>query len=166
MAADRFDSPFSITTPAGAEGWEEMYSYHQVFNEARTRDRGRQLLDPRPIHLPTVVPPFDMSLIEYAFASLGSYNSRHYIVPPAMGIDIRVLNGYFYLSPVGVNPDDIGPRVEHFMERAGHYFGNWDSIEAEWIDKAKVVIAKLDALGFQQLPDMVDIEIVTGHKGR
>jgi pyruvate, water dikinase len=166
MAADRFDSPFSITTPAGAEGWEEMYSYHHLFSEARRETDDNNFWIRDSIHLPTVMPPFDMSLIEYAFASLGSYNSRHYLVPPAMGIDIRVLNGYFYLSPVGVAPDDIGPRVEHFMDRAGHYFANWDSIEAEWIDKAKVVIAKLDAVGFQQLPDMVDIEIVTGHKGR
>ena len=113
------------------------------------------------------MPPFDISLVEYAFASLGSYNSRHYIVPPAMGIDIRILNGWFYLSPVPVaDPSEIPGRVEHFMQRAGHYFANWDSIEAEWIDKAKVVIAKLEALNFEPLPDMVDLEVVTSHAGR
>ena len=119
------------------------------------------------IHLPSVMPPFDISLVEYAFASLGSYNSRHYIVPPAMGIDIRILNGWFYLSPVPVaDPSEIPGRVEHFMERAGHYYANWDAIEAEWIDKAKVVIGKLEALTFEPLPDMVDLEVVTGHAGR
>ena len=166
MAADRFDSPFSIPTPQGAQGWEDMYSYHMLFSDARKDYDDSTFWIRDSIHLPTVMPPFDMSLVEYAFASLGSYNSRHYLVPPAMGIDIRVLNGYFYLSPVGVNPDDIGPRVEHFMQRAGHYFGNWDSIEQEWIAKAKVVIAKLENLEFQQLPEMVDIEVVTSHAGR
>ena len=102
MTKDRFDSPFSITTPAGAEGWEDLYSYHLLFSEAR-KDYDESMFWFRDaIHLPTVMPPFDMSLVEYAFASLGSYNSRHYIVPPAMGIDIRVLNGWFYLSPVAV----------------------------------------------------------------
>jgi pyruvate, water dikinase len=166
MAADRFDSPFSVTTPAGAEGWEDLYSYHLLFSEKRKQYEDGMFWIRDSIHLPTVMPPFDMSLVEYAFASLGAYNSRHYIVPPAMGIDIRVLNGYFYLSPVGVNPDDIGPRVEHFMERAGHYFGNWDAIETEWIAKAKVVIGKLEKVSFAPLPDMVDISIVTAHKGR
>ncbi len=166
MAADRFDSPFSIATPAGAEGWEDLYSYHLLFSETRKQYEDGMFWIRDSIHLPTVMPPFDMSLVEYAFASLGAYNSRHYIVPPAMGIDIRVLNGYFYLSPVGVNPDDIGPRVEHFMERAGHYFGNWDAIETEWIAKAKVVIGKLEKVSFAPLPDMVDISIVTEHKGR
>lgn len=31
----RFDSPFSVATPAGAEGWEEMYPYSVVFSDDR-----------------------------------------------------------------------------------------------------------------------------------
>jgi pyruvate, water dikinase len=166
MAADRFDSPFSIATPPGAEGWQDLYSYHLLFDDARKAHEDSTFWIRDSIHLPTVMPPFDMSLVEYAFASLGSYNTRHYLVPPANGIDIRVLNGYFYLSPVGVPEEQIGPRVEHFMQRAGHYFGNWDAIETEWIAKAKVVIGRLDKLQFNPLPDMVDIEVVTGHQGR
>lgn len=167
MTADRFASPFSIETPPGAEGWEEMYSYHLTFSEARREYEEGMFWFRDAIHLPTVMPPFDMSLVEYAFASLGAYNSRHYIVPPAMGIDIRVVNGWFYLTPVPVaNPDDIPARVEHFMERAGHYFANWNTIEDEWIDKAKAVIAKLEAVSFDPLPDMVPLEVVTGHAGR
>ena len=163
----RFASPFDIATPAGVKGWEEMYAYHQVFSEERREYEDNTFWFRDAIHLPKPMPPFDMSLVEYAFASLGSYNSRHYIVPPAMGIDIRVLHGYFYLAPVGVaNPDDIPERVGHFMERAGHYFANWDDIEAEWIVSAKEVIAKLEALNFAPLPDMVPIEVVTSHVGR
>ena len=167
MTKDRFDSPFSVTTPPGAEGWEDLYHYHLLFSEARKTYDESVFWFRDAIHLPTVMPPFDASLVEYAFASLGSYNSRHYIVPPAMGIDIRILNGYFYLSPVPVaDPSDIPGRVEHFMQRAGHYFANWDAIEAEWIDKAKVVIGKLEALNFEPLPDMVALDVVTGHAGR
>ena len=163
----RFASPFDIETPAGAEGWEDLYAYHQMFSEERRGYEDSMFWFRDAIHLPKPMPPFDMSLVEYAFASLGSYNSRHYIVPPAMGIDIRILNGYFYLSPVGVaNPADIPARVDHFMERAGHYFGNWNDIEAEWIVSAKEIIAKLEALSFTPLPDMVPIEVVTSHVGR
>ena len=31
--ADRFPSPFDIETPAGAEGWQEMYVYSSLFSE-------------------------------------------------------------------------------------------------------------------------------------
>jgi pyruvate, water dikinase len=167
MTETRFASPFSIETPPGAEGWKEMYSYHMIFDDGRKDYEDSMFWFRDAIHLPNVMPPFDTSLVEYAFASLGSYNSRHYIVPPAMGIDIRILNGWMYLTPVPVaNPDDIPERVGHFMERAGHYFANWNAIEDEWIVKAKEVIAKLEALSFAPLPDMVDIEVVTGHHGR
>lgn len=167
MTSDRFDSPFSIATPSGAEGWQDLYSYHLLFSEDRRDYEEAMFWFRDAIHLPTVMPPFDMSLAEYAFASLGAYNSRHYIVPPAMGIDIRILNGWFYLSPVPVaNPEDIPARVEHFMERAGHYYANWDAIEVEWIVKAKEVISRLEALSFEPLPDMVALDVVTGHKGR
>ena len=33
--ADRFPSPFDIETPAGAEGWQDMYVYSSLFSEAR-----------------------------------------------------------------------------------------------------------------------------------
>ena len=46
-----------------------------------------------------------------------------------MGIDHRIVNGYVYISPVGVaDPEDIQKRVPHFMERAGYYFKNWDKL--------------------------------------
>ena len=89
MSKDRFDSPFSVTTPPGAEGWEDLYHYHLLFSEARKSYDESVFWFRDAIHLPTVMPPFDASLVEYAFASLGSYNSRHYIVPPAMGIGSR-----------------------------------------------------------------------------
>ena len=49
------------------------------------------------------------------------------MVPPANGIDYRILNGYVYMSPVAVAPEQIGERVPLFLERAGYYFQNWNS---------------------------------------
>ena len=40
-----------------------------------------------------------------------------------MGIDHRIVNGYVYISPVGVpDPEEIARRVPLFLERAGYYF--------------------------------------------
>ena len=36
------------------------------------------------------------------------------------------------MSPVAVAPENIGPRVPQFLERAGHYFQNWDSLLDNW----------------------------------
>ena len=85
----------------------------------------------------------------WAFGSLGAYNSRHYIVPPAQGIDVRILNGWMYCTPIPVwDPEDIPARVPHFMERAGFYFGNWNELYAKWMDKARGVISRLEAISF------------------
>ena len=51
-----------------------------------------------------------------------------------------------YLSPVGVaDPAEIEARVPEFMERAGYYFGNWDTLYDAWMVKIKGVIAELEA---------------------
>ena len=46
-----------------------------------------------------------------------------FAVPPAMGIDYRVVNGYVYISgnPV-TDPEKIAERAEFFQQRAGYYF--------------------------------------------
>ncbi|MCX7935756.1 MAG: hypothetical protein N3A66_10925, partial [Planctomycetota bacterium] len=48
------------------------------------------------------------------------------VKPPVRGVDHRIINGYVYISPVPVKDGaEIGSRVPHFMERAGHYYKNW-----------------------------------------
>jgi pyruvate, water dikinase len=167
MSETRFDSPFSISTPPGAEGWEEMYSYGLLFSEERKAYEDNVFWFRDGIHLPTVMPPWDTSIVQNAFGSLGAYNSRHYLVPPAMGIDVRILNGWMYLTPVPVaDPEDIPGRVPHFMERAGFYYQNWDELYAKWMDKARDVIARLEGIEFVTLPDMVPLNVVTEGHGK
>jgi pyruvate, water dikinase len=167
MTETRFASPFDIATPPGAEGWEEMYSYSLRFGEARRDYEDSMFWFRDAIHLPTVMPPWDVTLVQWAFGSLGAYNSRHYLVPPAMGIDIRILNGYMYCTPVPVaDPEEIGARVPHFLERAGFYYANWNELYAKWMDKARDVISRIEAVEFHPLPDMVALEVVTGAAGR
>ncbi len=165
--ADRFPSPFEIETPPGAEGWQDLYAYSLPFSEDRREYEDSMFWFLDGIHWSQVFPPFDATFLQYAIASLSQYNTRHYIIPPALGVDYRVLNGYAYLAPVPVaDPADIEARIPHFVERAGYYYANWDDLYEKWMVKARDVIDRLEAVEFEPLPDMVDMEIVTSGKGR
>ena len=99
--------------------------------------------------------------MEAALASLSQMNSRHYRIPPADGVDFRILYGYAFLSPVGVDPSNIEARVPQFMERAGHYFGNWDTLYDSWLEKVENTIAEIESIDFQPLPEMEELEVIT-----
>jgi pyruvate,water dikinase len=164
--ADRFPSPFEISAPDGAEGWEQLYSYSSLFSDDRHdyEDAGFWFQDG--VHWPEALSPWDAALFEMAIASLGQYNTRHYMVPPAYGVDFRVLNGYVYLSPVPAPVEDIEARVPLFMERAGFYFGNWDRLYDDWLVKVRALVGELTALDIKPLPEMEDIEVITSGAGK
>ena len=85
-------------------------------------------------------------MVEYAVKCLGQYNTRHLLVPPANGVDYRIHNGYLYMSPMAVAPEKIPARVPHFLERAGFYFQNWNTLLENWHVKVRKVIDALEAL--------------------
>jgi pyruvate, water dikinase len=160
--ADRFPSPFEMPTPEGAQGWEDLYSYSVVFSQDRQRYEDGAFWFMDGVHTPEVIEPWDATIVEFALIALSQYNTRHYIIPPAMGVDIRILNGYMYLSPVGVaDPAEIESRIPEFMERAGFYFGNWKSLEDAWLPKVKALIAELEAVTFEPLPDREQMSVLT-----
>ena len=163
---DRFPSPFEIVTPTGAEGWEELYGYSTVFSEDRRELEDSMFWFMDGVHTPEVIEPWDATVLDYAITFLGQYTTRHYVIPPALGVDIRYLNGYMYLSPVGVaDPAEIEARVPEFAERAGYYFANWDTLYDAWMDKIKGVIAELEAIDFQPLPHREDMAVITEGRG-
>ena len=128
--ADRFPSPFEIETPAGAEGWEELYTYSSLFSEERREYEDGDVLVPGrgPLARGDDAVGRRRSWSSPSPRS-SQYNTRHYLVPPALGVDFRILNGYVYLSPVPARPRRRSrPGSPHFMERAGYYFGNWDGL--------------------------------------
>ncbi|MGO4837832.1 hypothetical protein AB4144_36875, partial [Rhizobiaceae sp. 2RAB30] len=112
-------------------------------------------------HWPSPFKPFDAVTVEFAVKCLGQYNTRHYLIPPANGVDYRIHNGYCYMSPVAVAADLIPARVPQFLERAGHYFQNWDALLANWDKKVRANIAELEALHFEKLPEVVPLDWVT-----
>jgi pyruvate,water dikinase len=162
----KFPSPFEIPAPAGAEGWQSMYPYYLPFNEKLKAKQESQFWFCDSQHWPYPFKPFDSLSVDFAVKGIGQYNTRHLLVPPANGLDCKILNGYLYLSPVPVAPEDIAARVPIFLERAGHYYQNWDSLLDNWKTKILGVIAETDALTFQPLPDKVpDADIFSG-KGK
>ncbi len=163
--ANRFVSPYDDPAPDGAEGWEELYPYYLRFRADRREFEESRFWFADLQHWPTVFKPFDTITVEFAIKCLGQYNTRHLLIPPANGIDYRVHNGYVYMSPVPVPEEEIPARVPQFTERAGHYFANWASLLQNWEVKVRRVIADLEALEFEPLPEVVPIEWIKEGRG-
>jgi pyruvate,water dikinase len=161
-----FASPYTIETPSGADGWESMYPSYYVFgDEMRDRDEGKlwffdQMHNPEPVY------PFDLMMPESWLVSLNQYTTRIWNLPTALGIEQRIVNGYLYLSPNVIDdPDTIAEREPVFLERARHYFENWDEIYDKWVGKATDCIERLKAFKFQPLAEREPDETVFGSRG-
>ena len=160
-ANGRFPSPFEVPTPEGCEGWKELYPYYYVFSDDRREFEDNRFWFQDGMHHPEPLYPFDTITSESWWVALGQYNTRVFVVPPALGIDQRVLNGYLYITALPVaNPNDIPARVGEFMERAGYYYQNWDRLYAQWVKKAEETIAELKAIKVPDLPEREDLETV------
>lgn len=164
-AKKSFPSPYDLAAPAGSEGWQDLYPYNLVFRDNLKDKENEKFWFCDSQHWPNVFKPFETVGVEFAVRCLGAYNTRHYIIPPANGIEFRIHNGYCYMSPVGVAPELIPARVPHFMERAGYYFQNWDKLLENWKVKVLATIEEMDAINFEKLPEMVDIEVITSGAG-
>ena len=142
-----FPSPHEVETPAGCEGWEEMYPYYARFDEERRDADEHRFWFWNSMHFPVPMPAFDAICIDTAYQALGTWQNRVFAVPPAMGIDWRCINGYIYISgnPV-TDPAKIAERAGFFQQRAGYYYANWDDLYAKWRTKMDALIEELEAL--------------------
>lgn len=165
MAELQFPSPHEAERLPGTEGWERMYPYHYQFT---TGDPKRKAYEENMfwfydgLHYPEPMYPFDIIWDEAWFLALSQFNTRIFIVPPAMGIDHRIHNGYIYITPLPVeNAEDIPKRAELFMKRAGYYYQNWDRLHDQWENKMRTIIQQLSDLQIPELPEMEDESVVT-----
>ena len=161
----RLPSPFDVATPPGGEGWEELYTYSSLFSEGRREYEERMFWFHDGVHWPTPLPPWDATFFEYAMATLSQYNTRHYLIPAALGIDYRILHGYAYLAPVPLaDQAQTQARAAEFLQRAGFYFANWDDLYAKWLAKVRALVGEIAQIRFGPLPEKEDIAvIVEGH---
>lgn len=163
----RFPSPFEIPTPPGAEGWQQMYPYYLLFSEDNRAYDDTQLWYQDGMHHPEVLYPFDTITHECWRVALGQYNTRVFDVPPAYGIEQRVLNGFLYIAAVPVaDPSTIPARVDVFMKRAGHYYGNWNPLFEQWKVKMTQVIEDLKAIEVPRLAKLEPETVVTEGMGK
>ncbi|MGV3712882.1 PEP-utilizing enzyme [Pseudolysinimonas sp.] len=160
-----FPSPYDLATPPGAEGWRDIYAYNLVFQDSRRDVEEAKFWFCDSQHWPTVTRPFETIGFEFAVKCLGEMSARQLVIPTANGIEFRIHNGYVYMSPVAVPPEEIEGRVPQFLERAGHYFQNWESLLENWRGKVADVIAELEKIEFTALPEVIDIADVKGGRG-
>ena len=169
MATLKFPGPHEVGTIPGTDGWQRMYPYQYSFstdNPERTEYENSMFWFYDGLHYPEPMYPFDMIWDEAWYLALSQYNTRIFCVPPVYGIDHRIINGYIYISPVSVkDPKEVEERITQFMERAGYYYRNWDSIVAKWETKMKALIDALEKLKIEPLPLLEDIRVVEQNIG-
>jgi pyruvate,water dikinase len=162
----RFTSPFDVATPAGAEGWQELYPYYALISPERRALDEEKFWFFDGMHNPEPLYPFDTIMTENWWVAASQMANRVWPIPMARGIDHRIINGYLYISPNAVtDPDAIAERQEEFARRAGYYFDNWDAIYGNWVAKARDCIERLKRIHFEPLPKYEPEENVFNHRG-
>jgi pyruvate, water dikinase len=167
QASERtFLSPFAVEAPPGAEDWRRLYPDYYLFSDERREYEEEQFWFFDGLHNPEPVYPFDSIMPESWWVFLNQYLTRVWVVPPTLGIDQRLVNGYLYVSPTTIDdPAVIEERAQHFLERAGFYYDNWDRLYEEWIARAEDCIARLREITFEPLPELEPIETVKTGRG-
>lgn len=151
-----FPAPYSIETPAGAEGWREMYAYHNMFIEGRREEDSKKTWFRNSLHFPEVSFPFSQITIDGAFTGTGVTNARVFALPPALGLEVRVVNGYTYMSTVPApDAETQARRAEEFAVRAGHYFENWDALYEDWTRR---MVEAIEAVSAIEVPALSEFE--------
>src|SRR3954451_3380185 len=106
---------------------------------------------------------FDMVQEDQPYYTLGGWQNRAFAVPPAMGVDYRVVNGYVYISPNPVtDPDKIVERAGFFEKRAGYYFQNWDELYGGWRAKMEALNREVEGIAVPDLPEYEPDAVVFG----
>ncbi|WP_041646519.1 PEP-utilizing enzyme [Aromatoleum aromaticum] len=165
-ARDRFSFFHEAQVPAGAEGWQRMYPYFLV-----SQPEGQPAEDSRfwfadSMHWSRAVHPFDSIGAEAVYYGAGVNSARSIALPSALGLDVRMVNGYVYICPLPVtDPAEIERRLVLFQERAGFYYKNWDDLYARWQEKMLVAVRRMKALKFEPLPEFEPLEVVTEGRG-
>ncbi len=162
----RFPDPYDIETPAGAEGWQELYAYHNLFQDGRREIDGKKTWFRNSLHFPEVSFPFDQITIDCAFMGTGVTNTRVFAMPPAKGLDVRVVNGFTYMSALPAPaPEEIERRAAEFGVRAGHYFMNWNDLYDDWVNRVKAEIAAVKGISIPAFSEFETLEYVTTTHG-
>ena len=157
-----FPLPSSIKEIKGAEDWRSMYPY---FSNFQPEDDNRFWFY-NGMHFPEVMPPFDVVSAEVPYSAIGANTARMFSFPTTMGIEFRIVNGRVYITANPVtDPAQIEKRLGDFLQRAGHYYENWDSIYTGWQKRINALIKEIEAVEIPTLPDLEPIATIMETKG-
>ncbi|HTT03392.1 MAG TPA: PEP-utilizing enzyme [Steroidobacteraceae bacterium] len=157
-----FPLPSQVQSFAGAEGWQEMYPYYTRF---RPEDDARFWFY-NSMHFPEPMPAFDVITAEVPYSGMGAFTTRVFAFPTALGIDHRIVNGRIYITANTVtDPKEIERRLKLFQERAGYYYGNWNTLYAQWEKRLQGLIAEIDGIEVPQLEPFEREEVVREARG-
>jgi pyruvate,water dikinase len=163
----RFEFFHEAKTPDGAHGWQRMYPYFLT-----SQPEGQAFEDERfwfidSMHWSRAVHPFDTIGAEAVYYGAGANSARGIVLPAAIGLDMRIVNGFVYICPQQVtDPKEIERRLALFHERAGFYYKNWNSLYDNWKKKMLDALERMRELEFKTLPEFEPLEVITSGAGR
>jgi pyruvate, water dikinase len=157
-----FPRPSQIEDVPGAEGWRSMYQYYTRFQPG---DDNRFWFH-NAMHFPEPVPAFDSITSEIPYTAIGANTARLFVFPTTMGIEHRIVNGRVYITAIPIlDPAEIERRLATFQERAGYYYGNWDSLYEGWKARMAGLISEIEAIRVPDLPEMEEADVVFNNVG-
>ena len=74
--------------------------------------------------------PFDAIVLDSIVVACNQVSARTFAVPPSLGLEYRIVNGYYYASANSVTGRGLcsRERAELFLRRGGHYYEHWDEL--------------------------------------
>jgi pyruvate,water dikinase len=143
-----------------------MYSYHLLFSEDRRDFDESRMWFQDGLHYSEPYYPFDAVFNDFGVVALNQASARLFVVPPSLGVEYRILNGYLYFSANSVTDEaTLGRRAELFMRRGGHYYEHWDELYVRWLEKVAETTRELEALAVPDLPEVENETVVTEGRG-
>jgi phosphohistidine swiveling domain-containing protein len=157
-----FPLPSQIEDVPGAEGWRSMYQYYTRF---QPEDDNRFWFH-NAMHFPEPVPAFDTITSEIPYTAIGANTARLFVFPTTMGIEHRIVNGRVYITAIPIlDPAEIEQRLATFQERAGYYYGNWDSLYEGWKARMAGLISEIESIKVPDLPEIEEADVVFNNVG-
>ena len=121
-----------------------MYAYHALFGEDRRASRGPVLVPGRRARRRSPSTRSTASGADYGIVALNQASSRLFVVPPSLGVEYRMLNGYVYVSANPITDEaELARRAELFARRGGYYYEHWDELYERWVERVEATIAEL-----------------------
>lgn len=168
----KFTDPHEVKGPEGVEGWERMYSPAYLFtpkevDPERAKYESERLWVFDSLHQPPDPWPMSTDLYDTTWwPRLNQMNTNVFCLPPAAGLDHRILYGYVYLSSIPItDPKLIEERNELFTKRVGYYYQNWEKMLENLRKKSIENSKKMAEITFKDLPIVVDEKDVTSFRG-